>query len=155
MIKILFICHGNICRSTMAQFVMEYLVSQAGLADRFLIESAATSTEEIGNGPHRGTIRKMHEMGIPMREHRAVQMRRSDYDKYDMIIGMDRWNIKNILQITGGDPQDKISSLLDFTKRKGQEIADPWYTGNFDETYRDVDEGCRGLLSYCEGRLSE
>ena len=155
MIKILFICHGNICRSTMAQFVMEYMVSQAGLADQFVIESAATSTEEIGNGPHRGTVMKMREMGIPMREHRARQMRRDDYDQYDMIIGMDRWNEKNILRIVGSDPQDKISSLLDYTEQKGQEIADPWYTGNFDETYRDVDEGCRGLLAYCREQLAD
>ncbi len=154
MIKILFICHGNICRSTMAQFVMEDMVRKAGLEKDFVIESAATSTEEIGNGPHRGTVMKMREMGIPMREHRAVQMRRGDYDKYDIIIGMDRWNEKNILRIVGSDPQDKISSLLDYTERKGQEIADPWYTGNFDETYRDVDEGCRGLLTYCVERLS-
>ena len=148
MIKILFICHGNICRSTMAQFVMEYMVEQEGLSEYFYIDSAATSREEIGNGPHPGTVRKMREMGIPMRSHRAVQLRRDDYDKYDYLIGMDRWNEKNILRIIGNDPQGKVSSLLDYTPRKGQEIADPWYTGNFDETYRDVDEGCRGLLRY-------
>ncbi|MBR6230290.1 MAG: low molecular weight phosphotyrosine protein phosphatase [Eubacterium sp.] len=148
MIKILFICHGNICRSTMAQFVMEYMVEQKGLSEHFYIDSAATSTEEIGNGPHHGTVRKMREMGIPMRAHRAVQLRRDDYEKYDYLIGMDRWNEKNILRIIGSDPQGKVSSLLDYTPRKGQEIADPWYTGNFDETYRDVDEGCRGLLDY-------
>ena len=148
MIRILFICHGNICRSTMAQFVMEYMVDQAGLKDSFNIDSAATSREEIGNGPHPGTVRKMREMGIPMRSHRAVQLRRDDYDKYDYIIGMDRWNIKNIMNIIGDDPEGKVSSLLDYTDRKGQEIADPWYTGNFEETYIDVDEGCRGLLDY-------
>ena len=151
MIRILFICHGNICRSTMAQFVMEYMVDQAGLKDIFYIDSAATSREEIGNGPHPGTVRKMREMGIPMRSHRAVQLRRDDYDKYDYIIGMDRWNIKNIMNIIGDDPEGKVSSLLDYTDRKGQEIADPWYTGNFEETYIDVDEGCRGLLDYLSG----
>ncbi|MBR0119663.1 MAG: low molecular weight phosphotyrosine protein phosphatase, partial [Eubacterium sp.] len=93
-------------------------------------------------------VRKMREMGIPMRSHRAVQLRRDDYDKYDYIIGMDRWNIKNIMNIIGDDPEGKVSSLLDYTDRKGQEIADPWYTGNFEETYIDVDEGCRGLLDY-------
>ena len=148
MIKILFICHGNICRSTMAQFVMDDMINIAGLGDDFEIDSAATSTEEIGNGPHPGTVRKMRQMGIPMREHRARQLRRDDYKKYDMIIGMDRWNIKNIMRIIGDDPEGKVSSLLGFTDRAGQEIADPRYTGNFDETYRDVDEGCRGLLAY-------
>ena len=151
MIRILFICHGNICRSTMAQFVMGYMVDQAGLKDSFYIDSAATSREEIGNGPHPGTVRKMREMGIPMRSHRAVQLRRDDYDKYDYIIGMDRWNIRNIMNIIGDDPEGKVSSLLDYTDRKGQEIADPWYTDNFEETYIDVDEGCRGLLDYLSG----
>lgn len=154
MIRILFVCHGNICRSTMAQFVMEYLVDRAGLKDQFEIDSAATSREEIGNGPHPGTVRKMHEMGIPMREHRARQIRRDDYDRYDMIIGMDEWNNRNILRIVGNDPEGKISSLLDYTPRKGQEIADPWYTGNFEDTYRDVDEGCRGLLKYLKNQKS-
>ena len=150
MIKILFVCHGNICRSTMAQFVMEDLVKKAKLSDKYQIESAATSFEEIGNGPHRGTVMKMREMGIPMREHRAVHMEKSDYKKYDYIIGMDKWNYKNILRIVGSDPDRKVSLLLDYTDRKGQQIADPWYTGNFDETYRDVDEGCRALLQFLE-----
>ena len=147
-IKILFICHGNICRSTMAQFVMEYMVGKEGLSDSFVIESAATSREEIGNPPHHGTVRKMHEMGIPMRAHRAVQMRRDDYDKFDYIVGMDKWNEKNIFRIIGSDPQNKVSSLLDYTPRKGQDIADPWYTGNFEDTYRDVDEGCKAFLAF-------
>ena len=147
-IKILFICHGNICRSTMAQFVMEYMVEKEGLSDSFVIESAATSREEIGNPPHHGTVRKMHEMGIPMRAHRAVQMRRDDYDKFDYIVGMDKWNEKNIFRIIGSDPQNKVSSLLDYTPRKGQDIADPWYTGNFEDTYRDVDEGCKAFLAF-------
>ena len=150
MIKILFICHGNICRSTMAQFVMEDMVNKAGLSDRFEIDSAGTSTEELGNGPHPGTVRKMRQLGIPMREHRARQLRRDDYEKYDMIIGMDQWNIKYIMRIIGDDPGGKVSSLLGFTERAGQEIADPWYTGNFEETYRDVDEVCRGLLKYIQ-----
>ena len=148
MIKVLFVCHGNICRSTMAQFVMEHLVRQSGYENRIQVESAATSNEEIGNGPHPGTVRKMREMGIPMREHRAVRMCRQDYDKYDYIIGMDRWNYQNIMRIIGSDPEQKVSLLLDYSKRKGQEIADPWYTGDFEATYRDVEEGCRSFLEY-------
>ena len=148
MIKVLFVCHGNICRSTMAQFVMEHLVSQSGNSDWIRVESAATSNEEIGNGPHYGTVRKMREMGIPMRKHRAVRMNRQDYDKFDYIIGMDQWNYKNIMRIIGSDPEQKVSLLLDYTKRKGQEIADPWYTGDFDTTYRDIEEGCKALLEY-------
>lgn len=151
MIKILFICHGNICRSTMAESVMTYLASQAGVRDQFLIASAATSREEIGNTVHHGTVRKLTEMGIPVVPHRAVQMTRADYEKYDLLIGMDRWNIQNMKRICGKDPAGKIHLLLDFTDRGG-EIADPWYTGNFDETYADVVEGCRGILEKYTGR---
>ncbi len=146
MIKVLFVCHGNICRSTMAQFVMEDMVRKAGLDDVIQCESAATSTEEIGNPPHYGTVQKMREMGIPMRRHFATRMTKSDYKKYDYIIGMDQYNYRNILRIVGDDPEGKISLLLDYTDSPGT-IADPWYTGNFDETYRDVKKGCEGLLS--------
>lgn len=145
MIKILFICHGNICRSTMAQFVMQDLVRKSGHETDFLINSKATSTEELGNSPHYGTVQKMREMNIPMVPHRAEQMRRKDYHDYDYIIGMDQWNYRNILRIVGKDPEGKVSLLLDWTDRPG-EIADPWYTGNFDQTYDDVLEGCQGLL---------
>ena len=148
MIKILFVCHGNICRSTMAEFVMKHIVRQAGKEDSFLIDSAATSREEIGNPVHPGTKRKLTSVGIPVGKHYAAQMTKSDYDKYDYLIGMDNWNIKNMLRITGGDPEHKLYKLLDFTRRKGSDIADPWYTGNFDETYQDVDEGCRALFRY-------
>ncbi|MCD8097789.1 MAG: low molecular weight phosphotyrosine protein phosphatase [Lachnospiraceae bacterium] len=147
MVKILFICHGNICRSTMAQYVMQYLVDQRGLADAFYIDSAATSREEIGSRPHRGTQQKLREVGIPCGDHRAVQMTWQDYEKYDYLIGMDTWNIRNMTRIAGGDPEGKIHKLLDYTERKG-DIADPWYTGNFDETYVDVREGCEALLAY-------
>lgn len=147
MIKILFICHGNICRSTMAEYVMKDLVRKAGLESNFFIDSAATSTEEIGNPVHPGTRRKLKEMGIPCGDHRAQQMRKKDYDEFDYLIGMDSWNIRNIERIIeNGDPQAKVSKLLDFTKRRGEDIADPWYTGNFDITYRDVKEGCEALL---------
>ena len=148
MTKILMICHGNICRSPMAESVMTHLVQEAGLSGEFYIQSAATSREEIGNSVHHGTVKKLRQMGVPLVPHRAVQMTRADYDKYDLIIGMDQWNRKNMLRILGGDPEGKVHLLLDFTDRKG-DIADPWYTGDFDETYRDVLEGCRGLLEYC------
>ena len=147
MIKILFICHGNICRSTMAEYVMKYLVEQAELSADFYIDSAAPSREEIGNGVHRGTRKKLKEVGIPCGDHRARQMTRRDYDEFDYLIGMESWNIRNMLRIVGDDPEQKIYKLLDFTDRKGEDIADPWYTGNFDATYRDVREGCEALLS--------
>ena len=154
MIKILFVCHGNICRSTMAQSVFQYLTAQAGLSEQFHIDSAATSREEIGNPPHYGTQQKLRQVGIPCIPHCARQMRREEYDQFDYIIGMDSWNIRNINRILGnGDPDGKVSKLLDFTDRKGQDIADPWYTGNFDETYRDVKEGCEALLDECLLRL--
>ena len=155
MIKVLFVCHGNICRSTMAEYVMKDLTAKAGLSDSFHIDSAATSREEIGNPVHHGTRRKLKEAGIPCGDHRARQMRREEYDKFDYIIGMDswnirNWNIRNINRIIGNDdPDHKVYKLLDFTNRKGQDIADPWYTGNFDDTYRDVKEGCEALLNDC------
>lgn len=143
-IKVLMVCHGNICRSTMAQFVMQDIVRKMGQEERFLIDSKATSTEEIGNGPHYGTVHKCKEVGVPVLPHRATQMRRSDYQKYDYIIGMDQWNYRNMMRILGGDPDGKVSLLLDWTDRPG-DIADPWYTGNFDQTYEDVKEGCEAL----------
>ena len=152
MIKILFICHGNICRSTMAEYVMKYLVEEAGLSADFYIDSAATSQEEIGNGVHRGTRKKLKEVGIPCGDHRARQMTRADYEEFDYLIGMESWNIRNMLRIVGDDPEQKIYKLLDFTDRKGEDIADPWYTGNFDATYRDVREGCEALLAWLVNR---
>lgn len=154
--RILFICHGNICRSTMAEYVMKYLVKSHGLQESFYIDSAATSTEEIGNPVHHGTRRKLQEVGIPCGDHRARQMTRKDYEEFDYLIGMDSWNMRNINRIIGnGDPDGKVNRLLDFTDRVGEDIADPWYTGNFDVTYRDVREGCEGLLSHImeEGKL--
>lgn len=147
MIKILFICHGNICRSPMAEFVLKDLVSKQKLSDRFEIASAATSTEEIGNPVHRGTKKKLASVGISTEGKYAVQMKRSDYEAYDYLIGMDDWNIRNIRRITDGDPKHKIYRLLEFAGRSG-EIADPWYTGDFEATYRDVLEGCKGFLEY-------
>ena len=148
MIKVAFCCHGNICRSTLAESVFTYKVKRLGLADHFTIDSFATSREEIGNPPHRGTVQKMNELGIPMQPHFASQVRKSDYDKFDYIIGMDKWNYKNMMRIFGGDSAGKVSLLLEFAG-SGRDIADPWYTGNFDETYRDVKEGCEALLDVC------
>ena len=145
-IKVLFICHGNICRSTMAQFVFQDMVNDQGLKDKFYIDSAATSREEIGNPPHHGTVNKLRQEGIPVLKHRAIQMTKQDYEEYDYIIGMDAWNLRNMNRITGGDPDGKIHLLLDYSKHP-RDIADPWYTGNFDDTYRDVVEGCKAFSS--------
>ncbi len=147
MIKILFICHGNICRSPMAEFVMKDIVNRAGESDNFYIDSAATSTEEIGNGIHYGTRRILQEKGISCTGHRAVQMTRADYDKYDYLIGMDEANIRNMLRIAGGDGQKKMYMLLSFAGKQ-RAIADPWYTGDFDTTYADVKEGCEAFFTY-------
>ena len=129
--KILFVCHGNICRSPMAEFVMKDLVQKAGLADHFYIESAATSTEEIGNEVYPPAKRKLAEHGISCKGKTARQMTRSDYQRFDLLIGMDDWNIRNMTRIAGGDPEGKIHKLLDYTVRKG-DVADPWYTGDFE-----------------------
>lgn len=145
MIKILFVCHGNICRSPMAEFIMKDLTAKMNLTTKFEIASAATSTEEIGNSVHPGTTRKLKEYGISTAGKYARQMTRSDYKKFDYIIGMDRYNIENILRISGGDLEGKVYKLLDFTERGG-DIADPWYTGDFNRTYQDVFEGCSALL---------
>lgn len=145
MIKVLFICHGNICRSTMAQSVFTYLAEQSGLADDFFIDSAATSREEIGNPPHYGTERKLAEAGIPLIPHRARQMTRQDYLEFDYLIGMDDANIRNMRRIAGGDPQNKIYKMLEFAGSR-RDVADPWYTGDFEATYQDVMDGCEGLL---------
>ncbi len=144
--KILFVCHGNICRSPMAEYVFKDMAGRRGCAELFEVESAATSREELGNPVYPPARRKLAENGVPCGSHRAWQMTRRDYEHYDMIICMDQNNIRNTYRITGGDPDGKISLLLDYTDRAGQEVADPWYTGNFDATWRDVTEGCEGLL---------
>ena len=153
MIKVLFVCHGNICRSPMAEYVMKDMVRKRGLDDRFEIASAATSREEIENPVYPPARRTLAEHGISCDGHHARQMTRADYDKYDLIIGMDHANIRNILRITGGDPAGKVSLLLDHTARAGQEVADPWYTGDFDETWDDVIEGCEHLLAEARNDL--
>lgn len=143
--RILFVCHGNICRSPMAEFVMKDLVSKAGLSDQFLIESAATSTEELGNPVYPPARRKLAEHNISCQGKTARQMTRADYQRYDLLIGMDTWNIRNMERISGGDPDGKIHQLMDYTHRPG-DVADPWYTGDFEATWRDVLEGCTALL---------
>lgn len=158
MIKILFCCHGNICRSTMSESVFTHMIKSRALALDFEIDSAATSREEIGNPPHYGTVNKLREEGIPIIPHRARQMTRDDYLYYDYLIGMDDANIRNMTRIAGGrDSQEKIYKLLEFSGyaqtgklQVARDVADPWYTGDFEATYRDVVAGCEGLLSYLE-----
>lgn len=146
-IKVLFVCHGNICRSTMAQFIFQHLVNQLGAGADFVIDSRATSTEEIGNSPHYGTIRKMKEQGVPVLPHTARQITMNDYRNSDMIIAMDEANVRNLNRMLCGDPEDKVVKLLSFCSLD-RDIADPWYTGDFDATYDDILKGCCGLISY-------
>lgn len=146
-IRILMVCHGNICRSPMAEFVMKDMIEKERLSDCFYVASAATSTEEIGNPVHRGTREKLKQYGISTEGKYAVQISRKDYDKYDYLIAMDKRNVVNMLRILGGDPKGKVKQLLDFSSNP-RDIADPWYTGEFDLTYDDVYEGCQALLSY-------
>ena len=145
MYKLLFICHGNICRSPMAEFVMKDIVNKAGMTEKFFIASCATSTEEIGNTVHYGTKRKLAEVGISCEGKRAVQLTKKDYDLYDMLIAMDEMNIRNIMRIIKSDPKNKVSLLLSHCG-ENRSIADPWYTGNFDNTYNDILKGCTALF---------
>ena len=162
MIKVLFCCHGNICRSTMCESVFTHMVKQRHIDHLFEIYSAATSREEIGNGPHYGTVSQLRKVNIPVIPHRAVQMTKEDYTHYDYLIGMDSANIRNMNRIAGGDPEGKIYKLLSFAGYEknhqlvaGRDVADPWYTGNFETTYQDVLAGCEGLLQFLkeEGKL--
>lgn len=146
--KVMFVCHGNICRSPMAEFVLKDMVRKRGIADGFRIESAATSTEEIGNGPHRGTVDKLASVGIAVDGHKvARQLTAADYDAFDVFVGMDSANIKNMRRILGGDPAGKVHKMLEFAG-VDRDVADPWYTGDFDATYEDVTDGCVGLLAW-------
>ena len=147
MTKILFICHGNICRSPMAEFVMKDLVKKAGLETEFLIASAATSTEAIGNPVYPPARRKLAEHGISCAGKTSRQLTGTDYDQYDLLIGMDRANIRNMNRICGGDPEGKLHLLMEYAGRPDSEVADPWYTDDFETTWRDVLEGCRELLA--------
>ena len=147
MIKILFVCLGNICRSPMAEFVMKDLVQKAGLGGHFSIASAATSDEEHGNPVYPPARRKLAEHGIGCSGKTARQLNAADYEAFDLLVGMDAANLRNMQRICGGDRQGKLSLLLDYTDRPGS-VADPWYTGDFDATWRDVSEGCAGLLQH-------
>ena len=150
MIKIMFVCHGNICRSPLAEFVFLDMIKRRGLSDRITAASSATSTEEIGNDVHRGTRAILTKYGIPFTHREAIQLTRADYAKYDLFVGMDSYNVRNMLRIFGSDPENKVVKLLDLTDRGG-DVADPWYTGNFEITYRDICDGCEALIS----RLTE
>lgn len=144
--NILFVCHGNICRSTMAQFVFQYLARQQGREGDFYVDSAGISVEELGHSVHPGTRRKLAQAGIPCGEHRARVLRKEEYAEFDLLIGMDDDNLRGIRRILGGDPDGKVHALLEYADRPGESIADPWYMGNFEDTFADVMEGCRGLL---------
>ena len=146
MIKILFVCHGNICRSPMAEFVMKDLAAKAGAGKRFVIDSAATSTEEIGNPVYPPARRELAAHGIPCTGHAARQLTRADYDRYDLLIGMDSRNLANMRRICGGDPDGKLQLLLHYTGQT-HDVTDPWYTDDFDAAWRDIESGCRALLA--------
>lgn len=152
MVNIMFVCHGNICRSTMAEFLFRNMVKKKGMGHEFFIASSATSTEEIGNPVHYGTKKKLAEYGISTEGKYAVQLNKNDYEKYDYILGMDQRNIANMKRILGQDPMKKISRLLDFSKNP-RDIADPWYTGDFDRTYDDIYEGCEALFLFIKGNV--
>ena len=147
MIRILFICHGNICRSPMAEFVLKDMVKKAGLEADFEIASAATSSEETGRPVYPPAARKLSEHGIDCRGHRARQMMKRDFEYYDLIICMDAANLRNARRTAGNEGAGKLGLLLDYAGRPGGEVADPWYTGDFDEAWNDVEAGCRGLLN--------
>lgn len=147
MIKVLFVCLGNICRSPMAEMVFKDMIKKNGLEDKFFIDSAATSREAVGKGIYYGTRDILKEQGIPFTEHISRQMTIEDYEKFDYILGMEDKNITNILRIIGEDNENKVFRLLDFSENH-RDIEDPWYTGNFDVTYKDIEEGCRKFLDY-------
>ena len=146
-LKIMFVCHGNICRSPMAEFVMKDIAARRGLADKFLIMSSAVSAEEVGSDMHEAARARLREEGVPFERRRAVQLTRADYGKFDYIIGMDGQNIRGILRIVGGDPEDKVWKLMDFTDEAGEDVADPWYTGNFTRAYDNIRKGCEALMA--------
>ena len=149
MIRIMFVCHGNICRSPMAEFIFKDMVQKQGISERFVVSSSATSTEEIWNGignpVYPPAKAELERHGLSCKGKRAVQLQKSDYDKYDYFVGMDSANIRNMIRIFGEDKDNKISKLMDYTERGG-DVADPWYSRRFDVAYRDIYDGCAGLL---------
>lgn len=154
MIKVLFVCLGNICRSPMAEFVFKDMVKKQGLENEFYIESAATSSEEIGNAMHYGTINQLNQKQIPYGDKKARRLTKEDYAKFDYILGMEDRNIHNINRMIGRDFENKVHRLLDFSENP-RDIADPWYTGNFDVTYQDILEGCNTFLEFIKGEKYE
>ena len=152
MVNILFICHGNICRSTMAEFYMKHIVEQAGLSDSIYIESAATSREEIGNDTHYGTKQKLDEMAIPYTRHKARQVTVDDYQNFDYLVIMDENNGRNLRRIIGDDVDFKVYKAMSFVG-ENRDVKDPWYTGNFDETYDDISRSCDALLAVLKEKL--
>lgn len=150
MIRIMFVCHGNICRSPMAEFIFRDMMRKNGREQDFSVASSATSTEEIwgdiGNPVYPPAREELKKHGISCDGKRAVQLKKSDYDKYDLFIAMDSMNIRNIGRIFGKDPEGKVRRMMDYTDRKGSDVADPWYSGRFDVTYRDISEACEGLM---------
>ena len=151
MVRILFICLGNICRSPMAEFVFKDIVEKSGISDKFYVASAATSFYEIGNPVHNGTAKILDGLGISYSKKRAIHLEKSDYENYDYLICMDSANVRDTLKIVGEDTEKKIHKLLEFVD-SCEDVADPWYTGDFDRTYKDVLIGCKGLLKYIEER---
>ena len=152
MTRILFICHGNICRSPMAQCIMQQIVDEDGCSDRYLIDSKATSTEEIGNGIYPPAKKKLEEMNVSLIPHRASQIKKSDYDDYDLLIGMDDENLRYMVKIMGADTENKMHKIREFSGSNG-DVADPWYTGNFDITYEQIYQGCQDLFEFIEENL--
>ena len=146
--RVLFVCHGNICRSPMAEYVMKHLVREAGMEEQFQIASAATSREELGSPVYPPARKKLAEHGISCAGHMARQLQNRDYDEYDLLIGMDYTNLRNMHRICGGDFNDKMHLLMEYAGHPDQEVADPWYTRDFDAAWRDILDGCRGLLKH-------
>lgn len=151
MIKVMFVCHGNICRSPMAEFIFKNMVKERAMLDNFYIASCATSTEEIGNSVYPPARRKLMEHNISCDGKRSVQLRKEDYNKFDYLVGMDQKNMRNIFKIIKEDPENKVYKLLDFTSTP-KDIADPWYSGDFDTTYNEISEGCKGLFDFINNR---
>lgn len=151
--KVMFVCHGNICRSPMAEFIFKDMLKKEGLSDKYTVSSSATSTEEIpggvGNPIYPPAKAELGRRNIPFEDRRAVQLTRGDYGKYDLFLAMDSKNLRNIYLIFGKDTEGKVKKLLDFTG--GGDVADPWYSGNFEKAYNDIYDGCKALLGYLEG----
>ena len=146
MVKILFVCHGNICRSPMAEFVMKDMVHRAGLENAITVDSKACRRDELGSDTYYGTKNKLREVGIPFTPRKARQITYADYESYDLIIGMDRENMRDLERLTKGDPHGKVHLLMEIAG-ENREVADPWYTDDFDATYRDIEKGCTALLN--------